>query len=94
MTVTQEIVVDDETLLYVVYELDRRNAGPMPSASLLGYQKYRTGDKGNSPMPTITPSPSTTLPPPHATPYGRPAPHHPSFSLSPMRYASSSGLNF
>ncbi|KAF8902120.1 hypothetical protein CPB84DRAFT_1658882, partial [Gymnopilus junonius] len=42
---TQEIIVDDETLLFTVYELDRKNGGPMPSAMLLGYQKYRAADR-------------------------------------------------
>jgi hypothetical protein len=96
VTITQEIVVDDETLLFVIYELDRRNANAdyMPSATLLGYQKYRAGEKSNSPMATVSPSPSTNLPP-HATPYGRPPPHHSlPYTIPPMRYASSSGLNF
>ena len=52
----------------VIYELDRRN-GSMPSAALLGYQKFRASDKG-TPISTISPSPSVN--PPHAQqPYVR-----------------------
>lgn len=67
VVLTQEFVVDEETLLLIVYELDRRN-GSMPSAALLGYQKFRASDKG-IPVSTISPSPSVN--PPHAQPHVR-----------------------
>ncbi len=90
MTITQEIVVDEETLLFVIYELDRRQ-GPMPAASLLGYQKYRPVDKGAS----ISPSPSATSPHPHSSSYGRSTTQHSPSYILPMRYSSSSsGINF
>ncbi|KAF9532945.1 hypothetical protein CPB83DRAFT_589012 [Crepidotus variabilis] len=98
VTITQEIVVDDETLLFVIYDLDRRNGGPMPSVSLMGYQKYRAADNGTTPIQTstsVSPSPNPMLSTPHGTSYGRPTPQHSlSYSLSPMRYPSSSGLNY
>ncbi|KDR81575.1 hypothetical protein GALMADRAFT_135005 [Galerina marginata CBS 339.88] len=94
---TQEIIVDDETLLFMIYELDRKNGGSMPSAMLLGYQKYRAADKG-TPMPmaaSVSPSPSSTHPFPHAGPYAR-LPTQPSLSyaLTPMRYPTAAPPKF
>jgi hypothetical protein len=92
---TQEIIVDDETLLFMIYELDRKNGGPMPSAMLLGYQKYRAADKG-TPMPSaISPSPSSTLPFPHTGPYPRLSTQPSlSYALSPMRYPTTAPPKF
>lgn len=39
-TLTQELVVDDQVLLYLIYDLDRKN-GFMPSAEFLGFQHYK-----------------------------------------------------
>lgn len=39
-TLTQELIVDDQVLLYLIYDLDRKN-GFMPSAEFLGFQQYR-----------------------------------------------------
>lgn len=36
-TVTQEVVVDDQVLLFLIYDLDRKN-GPMPCSEFLGFQ--------------------------------------------------------
>lgn len=69
IVLTQEIVVDDETLLLIIYELDRRN-GSMPSAALLGYQKIRASDKG-APGSSLSPSPSVNHAIPQAQPYSR-----------------------
>lgn len=83
---TQEIIVDDETLLYAIYDLDRKNGGPMPSATLLGFQKYRAAvDKGTNSTSqqtapsshhtytgtSLSPSPSGPALSPHAGPYAR-----------------------
>ena len=67
VVLTQEFVVDEETLLLIIYELDRRN-GSMPSAALLGYQRFRASDKG-VPASTLLPCPSVN--PQHAQPYVR-----------------------
>ncbi|EDR14279.1 uncharacterized protein LACBIDRAFT_292246 [Laccaria bicolor S238N-H82] len=64
LTMTQEVTVDDEILLHVIYDLDRRSGGPMPSAELIGFQKCRLADKApflqtSAPylaVPTNTPS--------------------------------------
>ncbi|KAF8163269.1 hypothetical protein B0H34DRAFT_650490 [Crassisporium funariophilum] len=94
VVLTQEIIVDDETLLYVIYDLDRRNGGPMPSAALLGYQKFRAADKG-SPLASFSPSPSANYPSPHAQSYGRHATQPSlSYTLSPMRYPSATAPHF
>ncbi|KAJ3486683.1 hypothetical protein NLJ89_g11790 [Agrocybe chaxingu] len=95
IVLTQEIIVDDETLLFVIYDLDRRTGGPMPSAALLGYQKYRAADKSTPQPSTLSPSPSAPISPPHATPYSRPATQPPlSYNLTPMRYPASTGPHF
>ncbi|TEB35877.1 hypothetical protein FA13DRAFT_1762129 [Coprinellus micaceus] len=39
-TLTQELVVDDQVVLYLIYDLDRKN-GFMPSAEFLGFQHYK-----------------------------------------------------
>ena len=80
VVLTQEFVVDEETLLLIIYELDRRN-GSMPSATLLGYQRFRASDKG---IPTSTISPSPSVNSPHAQPYVRHA-NQPALS-SAIRY--------
>ena len=80
VVLTQEFVVDEETLLLIIYELDRRN-GSMPSAALLGYQKFRASDKG---IPVSTLSPCPNVNPPHAQPYVRHA-NQPALS-SAIRY--------
>ncbi|KAG7452550.1 uncharacterized protein BT62DRAFT_925107 [Guyanagaster necrorhizus] len=38
---TQEIIVDNTTLLLVVYDLDRNPPGSLPRAELIGFRKYR-----------------------------------------------------
>ncbi|TFK29906.1 hypothetical protein FA15DRAFT_663202 [Coprinopsis marcescibilis] len=46
-TLTQELVVDDQVLLCLIYDLDRKN-WPMPGSELLGFQHYRAPDKASS----------------------------------------------
>ncbi|KAF8959051.1 hypothetical protein BDZ97DRAFT_1667710 [Flammula alnicola] len=109
VVLTQEIIVDDETLLFVIYELDRKNGGPMPSATLLGYQKYRAADKGTTntsqqlsanPHPHGTPSGVSPSPGgsalAHAGPYARPNSIQPSLSynLSPTAATNSMRRQF
>lgn len=87
IVLTQEIIVDDETLIFVVYELDRKNGGFMPSATLLGYQKYRAPDKGTQISSSVSPSPGSTFVFPHAGFYPRPTTQPSlSYALNPTRY--------
>ncbi|KAG5353943.1 hypothetical protein C0989_011431 [Termitomyces sp. Mn162] len=65
--ITQEIIADEETVLYLVYELDR-SMGPMPSAKVMRWM-------------TLTKS-SPTVPPAHL-PLTSPAYAAPLFSASP-----------
>jgi len=88
-TITQEIIVDNETLLYVIYDLDRRNSGSMPSAELLGFQKYRPMDKASTLPHDFSPM-STSA---HAVPYSRHmSPTSLSYALTPVRYASTASM--
>lgn len=41
-TIIQEIIIDDMSLLFVIYELDRISGNPMPSAQFIGFLKYPT----------------------------------------------------
>ncbi|KAJ2916042.1 hypothetical protein MD484_g4374, partial [Candolleomyces efflorescens] len=50
-TVTQELIVDDQILLYLIYDLDRKN-GFMPSAEFLGFQHYKSTDKASPAVPS------------------------------------------
>lgn len=78
---TQEISIDNETLVYIIYDVDRRNGAVLPSAELLGYQKYRPADKmciSYPPTSTVSPTfsyASTTnyalTPFPQYVPYAR-----------------------
>jgi len=45
--ITQELIVDDQTLLFLIYELDRKN-GPMPCSEFLGFQLFKRPDKPTS----------------------------------------------
>ncbi|KAF9451063.1 hypothetical protein P691DRAFT_616480, partial [Macrolepiota fuliginosa MF-IS2] len=38
-SITQEIIIDDVSLLFVIYELDRATGNPMPSAQFAGFLK-------------------------------------------------------
>lgn len=49
-SITQEIMIDNEILLYLIYDLDRKNGGGLPSAELLGYQNSRTVEKPSAPQ--------------------------------------------
>ncbi|KAF9464665.1 hypothetical protein BDZ94DRAFT_456593 [Collybia nuda] len=79
-TITQEIVVDGDALIYVIYELDRRTGGALPSAELVGYQKYKTANKAATSGPRPQPTTST------------PRSHPPSSTLSPFYTASQTTL--
>ena len=54
----------------------------MPSAALLGYQRFRASDKG---VPASTLSPCPNVNPQHAQPYVRHA-NQPALSSSAIRY--------
>ncbi|KAF8350738.1 hypothetical protein F5887DRAFT_315818 [Amanita rubescens] len=45
IVVTQEIVADNQTLLFIVYIMDRATSSDLPSTQLLNYWKYNHGDK-------------------------------------------------
>ncbi|KAF8212272.1 hypothetical protein K438DRAFT_1235375 [Mycena galopus ATCC 62051] len=57
-TITQQVVVDNVTLLLVVYDLDRR-ASALPSAELTMFQKYADGKPPMS-SPTMYASPPSS----------------------------------
>ncbi|KAJ7285870.1 hypothetical protein C8J57DRAFT_1663148 [Mycena rebaudengoi] len=57
--ITQDIVVDGVTLLFVVYELDRRNGGALPSAELSSCQKYPGAGVAAPKPPPPAPFPSS-----------------------------------
>ncbi|KAK0503225.1 hypothetical protein EDD18DRAFT_624145 [Armillaria luteobubalina] len=57
-TLTQEIIVDNTTLLFVVYDLDRNPPGSLPRAELVGFRKYQPSGRvytSNAPQ-TYSPS--------------------------------------
>ncbi|EAU88571.1 hypothetical protein CC1G_04277 [Coprinopsis cinerea okayama7 len=58
-TVTQELAVDDQVLLFLIYELDRKN-GPMPCSEFLGFQHYRMAEKPANPQSTSLYTSSTS----------------------------------
>ncbi|EKM82713.1 hypothetical protein AGABI1DRAFT_104604 [Agaricus bisporus var. burnettii JB137-S8] len=45
--ITQEIIVDGESLLFVIYELDRAAGHSLPSAELSGYLNYPSSSRGS-----------------------------------------------
>lgn len=47
-SITQEIIIDDVSLLFVIYELDRTTGNPMPSAQFTGFLKYPASRNGLS----------------------------------------------
>ncbi|RDB21337.1 hypothetical protein Hypma_011570 [Hypsizygus marmoreus] len=54
-SLTQEILVDDQPLLYLIYDLNRSSSDGVPSADLLGYQNRKVSPKA-SPRPTSIPT--------------------------------------
>ncbi|KAJ3552557.1 hypothetical protein NP233_g12852 [Leucocoprinus birnbaumii] len=46
-SITQEIIIDDVSLLFIVYELDRSASNPMPSAQFTGFLKYPSSRAGH-----------------------------------------------
>ncbi|PFH54387.1 hypothetical protein AMATHDRAFT_72875 [Amanita thiersii Skay4041] len=52
--ITQEIIADNETLLFIVYVLDRKPGKAMPWAQLSSYQRHNVGDKAGSAAPSST----------------------------------------
>ncbi|KAF7294964.1 TEA domain-containing protein [Mycena indigotica] len=56
-TITQQLLVDNSTLLFVVYELDRHSGHSMPSVEFLSFQKYvSNSDASTTAMAQPTPS--------------------------------------
>lgn len=45
VVVTQNIVADDQTLLFIVYVMDRAAGNNSPSARLMSYWKYDHSDE-------------------------------------------------
>jgi hypothetical protein len=64
-TIAQQIVVDGATLLFVIYELDRRAShNALPSAELISFQKYTSNAKAPlASNPHAYPQQPTTAPP-------------------------------
>ena len=78
---TQEVAVDDQVLLYLIYDIDRKN-GFMPSAEFLGFQHYKQVEK-----PTSVNSAIAAAPPPYPT--ANSSRRHPSvsYTLAPNPYS-------
>ncbi|KXN82082.1 Regulatory protein abaA [Leucoagaricus sp. SymC.cos] len=55
-SITQEIVIDDVSLLFVIYELERASGNPMPSAQFMGFLKYPASRSGFGPGSMTTSS--------------------------------------
>ncbi|KAG6854310.1 hypothetical protein C0991_008205 [Blastosporella zonata] len=79
--ITQEIVTDDETLLYLIYDLDR-SMGPKPSAKLM---RWATMTK-----PSLSAPPAAHLQPSHY--HGYPAPSFPTSTRPTVHSSISSAL--
>lgn len=47
-TILQEIIIDDVSLLSLIYELDRTSGNPVPSAQFIGFLKYPFLHAGSS----------------------------------------------
>ncbi|KAJ7156005.1 hypothetical protein C8R43DRAFT_998777 [Mycena crocata] len=85
--ITQQVVVDDATLLFVMYELDRRSSqSALPSAELLTYQKYTSdgGDAKPTPASSYAPTSNTYAYPPTSPSY---APSAPAYSSPTPTYS-------
>ncbi|KAG6911500.1 hypothetical protein DXG01_014574 [Tephrocybe rancida] len=97
--ITQEIIADDETLLYLIYDLDR-SMGPIPSAKLMRWANM------TKPSPSV---PSAAHPTQSSAYHGYPVPSFPtstrptatqpslSSALTPMnhaRHAMSTSMSF
>ncbi|KAH6918618.1 hypothetical protein BKA70DRAFT_22515 [Coprinopsis sp. MPI-PUGE-AT-0042] len=73
-TVTQEVSVDDQVLLFLIFDLDRKN-GPMPCSEFLGFQPRLEKSQPNvahlSPFPPAPPtSQASRRMPQQVSPYG------------------------
>jgi hypothetical protein len=84
---TQEIMVDEQTLVYLIYDLDRRNG--MPSAELMGYQTCKSAETipGPPPQPTFS-TIYSCLPSPQSLPFYRQSLSFPLISVDSMRQAT------
>ncbi|KAF8077982.1 hypothetical protein FPV67DRAFT_1662755 [Lyophyllum atratum] len=91
-SVTQEIIVDGQTLIYLIYDLDRNNGNIMPSAELLGYQNRKaTAILSSSHSPNSTTYPAFLAQSRHAEPTS------PSYALTPinsMRHVAATSMSF
>ena len=84
---TQEIIVDEQTLVYLIYDLDRRNG--MPSAELIGYQTCKPADMipGQPSQPNFS-TINSCLPSPQSLPFYRQSLSFPLISVDSMRQAT------
>ncbi|KAJ7109341.1 hypothetical protein C8R44DRAFT_635071 [Mycena epipterygia] len=93
--ITQQIVVDDSTLLFVVYELDRRaGQSALPSADLISVQKYTSSGDAKPPVSPVyaqyaptsnvyayaPPASAPSYSPPASAPAYSPPPNHAYYS--------------
>jgi hypothetical protein len=81
-TVTQEVSVDDQVLLFLIFDLDRKN-GPMPCSEFLGFQPRL---EKTQPNVAHLPSPSPFPPTPPTSQASRRMPQQ----ISPYGVASTS----
>ncbi|KAJ7685151.1 hypothetical protein DFH06DRAFT_31505 [Mycena polygramma] len=95
--ITQQIIVDAVTLLFVVYELDRRaSPSALPSAEVLTYQKHPSVSadaKPPPPSPKYAPYPEPPLSANSIHTYAQsPAPAYIAPTYSPTGYYASAGI--
>jgi len=88
VVVTQEIVADNQTLLFIMYIMDRATSSDLPSAQLLNYWKFNHGDKAAAAQVSL----HAVTPPSYNNTYMSPAPNHGEqasymYTSTPPRYA-------
>jgi len=82
---TQELIVDGQTLIYLIYDLDRRNG--MPSAELIGFQNYKPAEIIPTPQPNLS-AIYSCLPSAQSLPFYRQSLSFPLMSVDRMRHAA------
>ncbi|KAG2132482.1 uncharacterized protein EDB93DRAFT_900044 [Suillus bovinus] len=68
--IIQKIVVDEQVIAVIYYDLDRRQCENLPSVELIGFQKYTGHTDNTTPLPTTTGTfiPNYTYAPGHSIP--------------------------
>ncbi len=76
VVVTQEIVADNQTLLFIVYNMDRATGSDLPSAQLLNYWKYNHSDKAATSQVSLHTGQHAVTPLSYNNAYMPPTPNH------------------